>query len=250
VEITIIGSGTGVPSRRRCSPCTVVKIGKSVAVFDSGPGSMRNMLQADVSYMDITAVHYTHTHVDHVNDLAQLLFVAKYDENPRSEPLVITGPPGFRDFHARLVQLYGDQVISDKYELTIEELSRDERKFDDYVLKTWPMLHMVPAVGYRMENEDGASVAYTGDTDYCDGVLKLAAGADVLIMEAALPPGYELKGHLTPEEAGRIATEAGVGTLVVTHLYPICDRFDTEVEIRKTYEGNLLVAEDMLRISI
>jgi ribonuclease BN (tRNA processing enzyme) len=208
------------------------------------------MLEADISYMDISAVHYTHTHVDHVNDLAQLLFAAKYDENPRREPLLITGPPGFKDFHKRLVALYGDQVVSDKYEITIEELSRDERSFDDYTLKSRPTAHMISSIGYRIDDNEGASVACTGDTGYCDEVLELAKGVDVLIIEAALPPGYDIEGHLEPRAAGQIATEAGVDTLVVTHLYPICDRYDTEAEVRKSYKGRLLIAEDMLRISV
>ena len=250
MEITIIGSGTGVPSLRRCSPCTVVRIGERVLVFDSGPGSLRKMLEADITYADITAVHYTHTHVDHVNDLAQLLFAAKYDENPRCEPLVLTGPPGFKDFHERLVALYGDQVVSDRYELSVEELSGDERRFEDYTLKTRPTKHMVPSIGYRIEDNGGASVAFTGDTDYCEGVLELARGADVLVIEAALPPGYEIEGHLEPQAVGRIAAEAKVNTVVVTHLYPICDRYDTEAEVRKSYEGRLLIAEDLLRLEI
>ncbi len=250
MEITIIGSGTGVPSLRRCSPCVVVRVGGSVAVLDTGPGSLRKMLEADVTYADITAVHYTHTHVDHVNDFAQLLFASKYDENPRTEPLLVTGPPGFKGFYERLVALYGDQIISDRYELTIEELSRDEREYKDYKLKTRPMAHMVPCTGYRIEDERGASLAYSGDTGYCEDVLALAKDVDVLVTEAALPPGYELEGHLEPESAGRIGAQAGVGTLVVVHLYPVCDQYDTEAQVRKSYQGRLLVAEDLLRLEV
>jgi ribonuclease BN (tRNA processing enzyme) len=132
----------------------------------------------------------------------------------------------------------------------VEELSRDERQFEGYTLKTRPMLHMVPCIGYRIESEGGASMVYTGDTSYCDGVLELAKGVDVLIIEAALPPGYEVEGHLEPQAAGRIASEAGVGTLVITHLYPVCDRYDTEAEVRKSYKGRLLVSEDLLRIEL
>lgn len=250
MKLTIVGSGTGVPSLKRCSPCVVVEVAQSVAVLDTGPGSMRRMLEIDITYADVTALHYTHTHVDHVNDFAQFLFAAKYDESPRTEPLKITGPPGFKSFYERMVALYGDQIISDKYSMTLEELSKDERDYKDYSLKTRPMLHMVPCTGYRIEDRNGASVAYTGDTDYCESVVELAGGVDVLVIEAALPPAFDLEGHLEPEAAGRIAAEAGVGTLVITHLYPVCDRYDTEAEVRKSYGGDVIIAEDLLRLDI
>jgi len=250
MEITIVGSGTGVPSLKRCSPCVVVRVGKNLLLFDSGPGSLRKMLEAGIIYNDVTAAHYTHTHVDHVNDLAQLLFTSKYDEHPRTEPLLITGPPGFRDFYNKLVSLYGDQIVSDKYELAIEEMSKFEHEYGDYRLVSRPMLHMVPCTGYRIEEAGGGCVAYTGDTDDCEGALELAKGADILITEAALPPKSQMKGHLEPEVAGRIAREAGVNTLVITHLYPVCDRYDTEAEVRKSYGGNLLIAEDLLHLDL
>jgi ribonuclease BN (tRNA processing enzyme) len=81
-------------------------------------------------------------------------------------------------------------------------------------------------------------------------VLELAKSADVLITESALPPEHELEGHLKPDVAGRIASEAGVDTLVIAHLYPICDRYDTEKEVRKSYQGRLIVSEDLLKLEI
>ncbi len=250
MEITIIGSGTGVPSLRRSSPCVAVRVGKSLAVLDTGPGSLRKMLEADAPFTEITAVHYTHTHVDHVNDLPVLLFASKYDEYPRTAPMLLTGPPGFEDFYKRLVNLYGDQILSDRYELKITEVSDGEMDLDDYRLVTRAVKHMIPCTGYRIEDKGGASVAYTGDTGYSESAVELAKGADILITESALPPGHELDGHLKPEVAGRIATEAGVDTLVIAHLYPICDRYDTEKEVRKSYSGRLVISEDLLRLEI
>jgi ribonuclease BN (tRNA processing enzyme) len=225
-------------------------VGKSLAVLDTGPGALRKMLEADIPFTDITAVHYTHTHVDHVNDMPALLFASKYDEYPRTAPMLVTGPPGFEDFYKRLVNLYGDQILSDNYELTIREISRGELDLAGYKLMARPMKHMIPCTGYRIEDTKGSSVVYTGDTDYCEEVLELAKGADILITESALPPEHELEGHLQPDIAGRIAAEAGVDTLVIAHLYPICDRYDTEKEARKNFSGSLIVSEDLLQLEI
>ena len=66
----------------------------------------------------------------------------------------------------------------------------------------------------------GRSLVYTGDTGPSDAVIELARGADVLLAEAAHPPGLELPPglHLTGKEAGEHAAAAGVGRLLLTHV--------------------------------
>jgi ribonuclease BN (tRNA processing enzyme) len=60
----------------------------------------------------------------------------------------------------------------------------------------------------------------------------------------------KIPGHLTPSLAGQIATRAGVKKLVLTHLYPECDAVDVSAQCRKTYQGPLVVAEDLLEIRL
>jgi ribonuclease BN (tRNA processing enzyme) len=63
-------------------------------------------------------------------------------------------------------------------------------------------------------------LAYSADSGMCDALGRLAAGADVFLCEAsyldgeANPPDL----HLTGREAGEVATKAGVGRLLLTHL--------------------------------
>jgi ribonuclease BN (tRNA processing enzyme) len=66
----------------------------------------------------------------------------------------------------------------------------------------------------------GRSLVYTGDTGPSDRVVQLARWADVLLAEAAHPPGLELPPelHLTGKEAGEHAAAAGVGRLLLTHV--------------------------------
>jgi ribonuclease BN (tRNA processing enzyme) len=59
-----------------------------------------------------------------------------------------------------------------------------------------------------------------------------------------------VKGHLTPSEAGKIAAAAGVKKLVLTHFYPPCDEEDMISPCRKFFDGEIVLAEDLMRVEI
>ncbi|RLB88140.1 MAG: MBL fold metallo-hydrolase, partial [Deltaproteobacteria bacterium] len=79
-------------------------------------------------------------------------------------------------------------------------------------------------------------------------LVSLSTDADLLICESAMPDGMKVPGHLTPSLAGRIAAEAGVKRLVLTHFYPECESVDLYEQCRKTYQGPLLLARDLMEI--
>jgi len=110
--------------------------------------------------------------------------------------------------------------------------------------------HNPESIAFRITGAGGRSVVYSGDTDYSENLIELSKNADLLICESALPDDYRIKGHLTPSLAGAIATRAGVKKLVLTHFYPECDKTDIELECRKTYAGQLVLAEDLMQIEI
>jgi len=73
-ELVVLGSGTGVPSLRRGSPGLLLISDGTYVLIDSGPGTLRRMLEAGVTYQDIDLLLYTHIHPDHVSELVPLLF--------------------------------------------------------------------------------------------------------------------------------------------------------------------------------
>jgi len=113
-----------------------------------------------------------------------------------------------------------------------------------------PMAHIETSIGYRITGADGATVAYSGDTDFCENAVGLARDADLLICEAAFPDAMKVKGHLTPSLAGRIAVEAGVKRLLLTHFYPECESIDVEAQCRRTYDGPLILASDLMVVDV
>lgn len=121
LDVIIIGSGTGTPSLTRASPAVGIVLSGKRYLFDSGPGTLRKMLEVGFTYLNVDAIFYTHTHVDHVSDLAPFLFTCRYEAKPRTEALLLGGPTGFKEFYSRLCALYGDQIDSDSYALTVRE---------------------------------------------------------------------------------------------------------------------------------
>ncbi|MFJ5232139.1 ribonuclease Z [Kitasatospora sp. NPDC088391] len=105
------------------------------------------------------------------------------------------------------------------------------------------------------ETRPGQRFAFVMDTRLCPGVLELADGADLLAIEATFLEAdahlAEEHGHLTAGQAARVAAEAGVRRLVLTHFsqrYP--DLAGHRAEAEKYFDGEVVVAEDLARVPV
>ncbi len=85
---------------------------------------------------------------------------------------------------------------------------------------------------------------------YASLFVALAREADLLICEAARPDEDPVRGHLTPSLAGRMATEAGVRQLMLTHFYPDCENVDLVAQCRRTYAGPVRLARDLMTLEV
>jgi ribonuclease BN (tRNA processing enzyme) len=105
------------------------------------------------------------------------------------------------------------------------------------------MNHPVETFAFRLSH-GGRSLVYTGDTGETEAVPELAAGADVLLSEAAFldGPGLPPNIHLTARQAAAYASKAGVGRLVLTHLQPWNNSDDARAEAASAFPGALDVA--------
>ena len=105
------------------------------------------------------------------------------------------------------------------------------------------------AIGYRLTSK-GKSVAYSGDTDMCENIVKLGRDADLLILECSVPDERKVEGHLTPTECSQIAAAANCRHLVLTHFYPVFQGYDLRRRIRRSFRGRLTLARDFTRLVI
>jgi ribonuclease BN (tRNA processing enzyme) len=225
-----------------------------IILFDIGPGTLRQLTRAGVNHERIGTFFVTHFHPDHTADLVHLLFATR---NPsvlkRRPPFTVTGPSGLKDFIRGLQTAYGECLELPADMMEIEEFDpgkRGERSYKDFKVSYCGTMHRAESLAYRVEDGRGKSVVYSGDTGFCDEIVDLAGGASLLILETSFPEGQEMEGHLTPLEAGRIATSAAVDRLLLTHFYPECLAADVAAQCRKTYGGELTLASDLLHVHI
>ena len=137
--------------------------------------------------------------------------------------------------------------------LTVIELDTkqsDSHVFTSFSVTSMPVAHRPESLAYRIVDAAGKALVYSGDTDVCNGLSQIAANADLMICESALPDDQKVDGHLTPSRAGKIAQTAGVRRLVLTHFYPACDDVDIENQCRSTYNGSVVLAEDLMTFSL
>lgn len=248
MQITVLGSGTGTPSLKRNASGLMIKIENEILLFDTGPGIIKKLLEVGITYQDIDYIFYTHFHTDHTLDLATLLFAAKYVLALRTRKLIIVGSRGLETFYDGLLNLYGDVIRPEAYEIDLREIADQPLNLTSrYKIDVMRMQHSPESLGYRVES-DGRTVVYSGDTDVCENIVKLGQNADVLILDCSFPDEMKAQGHLTPQEAGKIAQACNCNKLVLSHLYPVCQQDEITRQAAGAFKGDILVAYDLMSL--
>lgn len=252
MEITVVGTGTVVPRLARRQSCVVVRTDEETLAFDLGSGAVRGMLHAGLDPFAIDRIFFTHFHPDHTVDAVPLLFAMNYGaDEPRTRPLQVVGPEPFEEFWGKMLNVWGEWMEG-SYPQNVSELPLkclSPMELSDCVISWAPARHRPESIAYRLEAA-GRAFVYTGDTEYTESVVELARGAHTMLIECSFPDGNTIPGHLTPGSVARIATEADVDRVVLTHVYPSADKLDLVAEVGKGYGGEIFVAEDGLRISV
>lgn len=251
MELIVIGSGTGVPSLRRGSPALTVQAAHRLILLDLGSGTLRSLLRYGLNFSQIDIIALTHRHPDHVGDLVPFLFATHYSLGySRQQPFWLLAARGFREFHAKLSEAFHHWVEAPPGLMELRELSPegpDQVSWGELVIKSAPTNHIDGSLAYRVEAA-GKALVYSGDTDESESLVELARGADLLVLEAANPE--KVPGHLTPEEAGGLAARAGVPRLLLIHFYPPCDEVDVAALAARYFPGEVLKAEDGLKLIV
>ncbi|HYT26635.1 MAG TPA: MBL fold metallo-hydrolase [Actinomycetota bacterium] len=227
IRLTVLGScGTYPAPGRACSGYLLEAApdrdgGRSVRVWvDTGGGTLSNLLRY-VPPTELDAIWVSHLHVDHCSDLPLAYYALRYgDYEPRAARLPVYGPAGWAGHLGEFMSRGTGSTLEDVFEVC--ELADGERlAVGPLELTAVATVHSLETYGVRAAVE-GRTLAYSADSGPCEGLGRLADGADLFLCEAAWterPPGAD-PHHLTPAEAGRYAASACARRLVLTHLRP------------------------------
>ncbi|MBN1793788.1 MAG: MBL fold metallo-hydrolase [Candidatus Omnitrophica bacterium] len=219
-------------------------------LLDTGPGCLQTLQELTITYNDIDCLCYTHIHLDHIAALPWLLFIAKNAFHLRVKPLYIYGPKGIGSFYQKMLQLYESQINPTSFDVSVKELAEEAFSIKDVHISSIPVPHFNQCLAYRIENKNGYSIVYSGDTDYTEALSAFAADSDLLLLECAMPEGQKVNGHLIPSLAGKIAAEARAKKLIIIHRYPICNDKEICHIIKEIYSGTVVLAYDLMTFEI
>ena len=259
-------------------PSQVLLIRGVPYVVDCGLGVTDQLVRAGVSLRSLRHIFITHHHSDHNLEYGNLFYTAW--ATGLSAPVDAWGPPPLAAMTREFFALNARDIdirIADEGRLDPRPLLRPHEfsaggvvlQNDDVKVTAAVVPHppVTPSFAFRFDAAD-RSIVISGDTAYSSAVSTLAKGADVLVHEAMYLPAIEelarrvdngsrllehLKAaHTSTEDVGRVAAEAGVKLLVMSHLVPSDEPSITDemwmAGARRHYQGRIVVGRDLMEI--
>lgn len=240
MELTVVGSSGSFPSADSPCSCYLVEAEGFRLVIDLGNGAL-GALQRYTGLYDIDAIMLSHLHADHCVDMCAYYVARNYRVEGCPDPLPVFGPHGTPERLARAYDM--DEHPGMKEVFDFRTLRDSTFVLGPFTISAVRVAHPVEAYAFRVEH-GGASFVYTGDTGPCEQLTALARGTDLLLSEAAFTEGREdiPDLHLTGRQAGELATLAGVGRLVLTHIPPWTDPERNRADAAAAYDGPVALA--------
>jgi ribonuclease BN (tRNA processing enzyme) len=259
---------------------TLILINDVPYLIDCGYGVSREMISAGVALHRLRYIFITHHHSDHNLEYGPLLYNAWIT----SQPIKVDtyGPIGLSrltsnffayqkfDIDTRIA----DEGLPDPRRLiTAHEFSRSGVVMQNADVRVTSLQVRHPPItqsyAYRFDAKD-RSIVISGDTAYMPELAEFAKGSDVLVHEVMYLPAIDklvaqnagatrlrehlLASHTSTEDVGRIAAQAGVKTLVLTHFVPGNDPSITDDQwsegVRKHFKGRIIVGKELMEIEL
>lgn len=284
-QIFILGAGTPTPTPFRFGSSLALKIDNEHLMFDCGPAATYKLVKAGISPTQVNHLFFTHHHFDHDSDYPCLL-LCRWDQGAGLIPdLKVYGPKltesitdrilnpdhgAFsHDWKARVNTPTSQHVYVNRGGVLPRQPPRtDVRDIEPGAIVNghgWRVVaalaeHVQPfldSLAYRVETPD-SSIVITGDTQPCSSVVELSRDADTLICmcwddQETMERNGEAPGQCGTEGAARMAQEAGVRRLVLTHMGPHLSAHGPLEkgigDVRRIFSGEVIFAEEQMVLS-
>lgn len=240
-RLVVLGAGAACVSATTDNTYMVFDNGDAPLLIDCAGSPAHNLFRIGIDPSDLAGVLLTHAHTDHVYGLPAL--VQHLAQVNYTSLLPLYGLKPTLDTIRRLLEA----LDINKPFLDYRPFSAAERQLAaqsaGYTVYTSPTRHSRPSVGVRIEVGD-AVLVYSGDTEPCPSLDRLADGADILLHECTVDKPSE--GHSMPEQVAQTAATAEASRLVLIHYYPWLQRRLNEIQTRiaKIYGGPVTLARE------
>ncbi len=248
-KVIILGSSNAIPTSGNDHTHMVIVGKERMVMVDCASNPILRLEKAGLDFNDLTDLIITHFHPDHVSGLPLLLMDMWL--MGRRKPINVYGLHHTLDRVESLMGSFGWGEWPNFFPVAFYRLPNQEMTpvidSADFRIFCSPVRHLLPTIGLRFEfNHSDKSLAYSCDTEPCAQVIRLAAGADILIHEAA----GATRGHSSAAQAGEVANQAEVGKLYLIH-YPTgkyAKSMDLIAEARQRYQGEIALATDFMTL--
>src|SRR3712207_1675139 len=227
MNVRFLGSGDAFGSGGRFQTCIYVHPegfrlegrGPTRLLVDCGASSLVAMKRYGVETSDIDAILLSHLHGDHFGGLPFFILEARYVSN-RQKPLVVAGPPGLevRINEAMEVLYPGSSESEQSFALEFVELREEtSAEIGLFTIIPYQVVHPsgAPAYAMRISYEDKI-LAFSGDTEWTDTLIKVASEADLFICECN--SFDRVPNHLDYRTLMKHREELGCRRFVLTHM--------------------------------
>jgi ribonuclease BN (tRNA processing enzyme) len=243
LAVQVLGSGGPFAGSERASTGYLVwRDGRAVIMVDVGGGTFLRFGEAGARLDDLSLLAISHLHPDHVTDLPGLLWLS---DAARSRPLPLVGPPSggiFPDIATFVDRLFApgsgafpalggtlgqagrgialEVMVADAPSPTVV-FSGEGLEVTAFAVPHGAPETATPSIAYRIRT-DGRTIVFSSDQNGTDErFVDFARDADLLVMhfaasEVAAPTARAI--HATPGVVGRIARDAQVRRLVLSHV--------------------------------
>jgi len=284
-EMRITALGTGMPNQTKAavSISYLVELGNGDKfLFDIGAGSLGNLFSLRPDFSKIDKVFASHLHVDHVGDFMGLHIGGWL--SGRYTPLHLYGPSGAipemgtKAFAEAMKTGYAWDIATRSgalpdagghiavHEFDYKQVNAVVYQENGVTIRSWPAIHALDGpVSFSLE-WSGLKYVFGGDTYPNKWYIEYAADADVASHEAFLPPkalakyfGWGLaqatwvstRIHTEPQAFGKVMSAVKPRLAVGYHSVQSPENNAAIMDgIRKTYDGPLALARDLMVINV
>ncbi len=248
--LTILGSGTNIHPTR--AGAGYVLQTDQLLLLDFGPRTLANLIKYGIDRHRIRHILFSHFHADHFSDFITFFFDAVIQSKfvATRPDLTLYGPRGTRHLFQTVMNTF-PSFHGPAFRVRLREVADrgfwiGKTRVTPHTVAHVPRLH---CVGYRIAYE-GKAMTYSGDSQYCKSLVDLCREADVSVLDCSFPANRPGGGHMHAGDCGRVARESGVGRLILSHFYPIAERYDVKRQAAQEFKGKITLGRDLLEVQV